>query len=136
MARNKYKMMNKNRSVKIQSIKNQTWIADECYVAESFYARFRGLIGMGLLEPGQGLWLTRCNSIHMWFMSISIDVVFMKKVVMADGRVRWSVTSVRENIRPWRILPLGDGKASETLELSCGTIRRCDIQMGDLLCTS
>lgn len=78
----------------------------------------------------------KCNDIHMWFMSIPIDVVFLSKEKRADGSLAFRVASVHENVQPWRVLPLRDSRASETLELAAGTIRQCEISAGDELCIS
>jgi len=119
----------KNR---IQSVKNNSWVADECSVATSFKSRFIGLMGKSFLAEGQGLLLRPCNDIHMWFMKIPIDVVFLKPV---SGQIL-EVTSVRENLKPWRLLPVRDRRAFQTLELPVGTIQRCDLREGDRLCIS
>jgi uncharacterized membrane protein (UPF0127 family) len=68
----------------------------------------------------------------MWFMSIPIDVVFLRP--LNRERTRWTVTSVHRGVRPWKALPLRDGKASDTLELPVGTIDRHSILAGDELC--
>ncbi|MEO5969478.1 MAG: DUF192 domain-containing protein [Bdellovibrionia bacterium] len=121
--------------IRIQSVKNSTWIAEECSVATTFLSRFIGLMGKRALAEGQGLLLRPCNDIHMWFMKIPIDVVFLKRDQnSSDNTVE--VTSVRENLRPWRILPVRDFKAFQTLELPVGTIQRCDLREGDKLCIS
>jgi uncharacterized membrane protein (UPF0127 family) len=108
--------------ISVQILKTQRVIADKCLVRVRYFDRLRGLIGTKVLEPGMGMYFPNCNSIHMWFMSIPIDVVFLRQ-----GKV----CSVHENVKPWRMLPLRNGKASETLELANGTIRRCGLQPGD-----
>ena len=122
--------------IRVQSLKNQALIADKCLVAECFFDRLRGLIGKTGLETGQGMLFPKCNDIHMWFMSIPIDVVFVRRERGSTGEDRWRVTSTHRTVRPWKLLPLRDGKASETLELPVGTIQRCDIRAGDELCIS
>jgi uncharacterized protein len=116
--------------MKIQSLKNQTWVAHQCFVANSFVTKLRGLIGTRSLPEGQGLLLTRCNDIHMWFMSIPIDVVFIQK--QTDTLYR--VTSVNSRVQPWKLLPIHDSQAHHTLELPLDTIQRCQLQRGDVLC--
>lgn len=113
------------RQIKLINLRNQSVLADRCIVAERFFDRLKGLIGRTSIEVGEGMLFPFCNDIHMWFMKIPIDVVFLKKNV---------VTSVREKVRPWRLLPLRDGKASETLELPIGTVVRCEIRPGDEVC--
>lgn len=118
----------------IKSLKNQRVIADKCHVAESFLDRLRGLIGRTQLDAGFGMLFPRCNDIHMWFMSTPIDVVFARAEKSADGNRVLRVTRCHESVKPWRLLPLRDSRASETIELPVGTIRRCEISEGDELC--
>jgi hypothetical protein len=119
--------------VSIRSLKNQSLIAEKCNVANRFFSRLKGLIGTTCLKQGEGLLLSPCNDIHMWFMSIPIDVVFIAR---GEGDSSWKVSSVHEDVRPWKALPLRDGKASATIELPAGTVRRCAIAKGDELCIS
>jgi uncharacterized membrane protein (UPF0127 family) len=69
----------------------------------------------------------------MWFMLMPIDVVFLR-VESAQGNERKVVTSARGDVRPWKLLPLFDGKAHETLELPAGSVARLGIVPGDELC--
>lgn len=69
----------------------------------------------------------------MWFMSMPIDVVFLR-VVHAGGNERKVVTSAHARVRPWKALPLFDGNAHETLELPEGSVARLGIVPGDELC--
>jgi uncharacterized membrane protein (UPF0127 family) len=73
----------------------------------------------------------------MWFMSIPIDVVFIRleKAKGANGNgERRIVASAHRSVRPWKALPLSDGRAHETLELPVGSIERLGIAPGDELC--
>ena len=117
--------------ISVVSLKDQTIIADKCHVAECFFERFKGLIGRTGLEPGQAMMFPRCNSIHMWFMSLTIDVVFLR----AQGTA-WRISSLHENVRPWKPLPLTDWRANATIELPAGTIRQAGLAPGDELCIS
>ncbi|MGK5086271.1 DUF192 domain-containing protein [Bdellovibrionota bacterium FG-2] len=108
-------------------------------MAETFWSRLRGLIGKAQLEPGEGLLIPRCNDIHMWFMSVPLDVVFLRRGENArgeDGEKSWRISTVRANVPAWKLLPLHDWKAHATLELPVGTIQRCDLRAGDELCLS
>ncbi len=121
--------------IKIQSLRNQAWIADKCIVVVRFFDRLKGLIGKSALARGEGLFFPRCNDIHMWFMSIPIDVVFVRSNTNGaiSGSRRFRVSSIHANVEPWKFLPLRDANASETLELPVGTIASADIQPGDEL---
>ncbi len=121
----------------VKALKNQRLIADKCVEAKSFLTRFRGLIGRKAFEPGEAMFFPRCNDIHMWFMSIPIDVVFIKREKRADGSFARVVTSVREELKPWKLLPVRDSLADDTLELPAGSVRLMGIESGDeLTCTS
>lgn len=120
---------------KIHSLTKREIIADQCFVAEHFFDRLKGLIGKKAMKPGEAMFFPRCNDIHMWWMSISIDVVFLRLEKREEDTI-FRVCSVHEQVQPWRVLPLWDRKATETLELPTGTIRRCEIRVGDELCLS
>ena len=122
-----------NRSVRLINLKDQRIISDKCLVAESFISRLRGWIGKTRADLGEGILFPSCSSIHMYFMSMPIDVVFLRVVHAKEGE-RKVVTSAYGNVRPWKLLPLGDGNAHETLELPPGSIARLGIAPGDELC--
>ncbi len=105
-------------------------ISDKGFVALRFLSRLKGWIGKRRTEPGEALLFPACRSVHMWWMSIPIDIVFLAHA----GDNRWRVTSAHARVRPWKVLPLSDFKASETLELPVGTIERCNVEAGDELC--
>ncbi|MCM2323545.1 MAG: DUF192 domain-containing protein [Oligoflexia bacterium] len=104
-------------------------------MAERYFDRLRGLIGRRTLQPGEAMLFPRCNDIHMWFMSVPLDVVFLREE-KGGGAPVYRVTSIREGIRPWRPLPVRDGRADVTLELPMGSVQRCGIEEGDRLCSS
>ncbi|MBU6153039.1 MAG: DUF192 domain-containing protein [Bdellovibrionales bacterium] len=104
-------------------------IASRAEVASSFAMRLRGLIGRTRFEAGEGLLFPRCNSVHMWMMSIPIDLVFLKK-----QSSEWMVLSIHRELRPWKLLPVGDFRADDALELPAGTIERSGLKSGEVLC--
>ena len=114
-------------------------IAARCAVATGFFQRLRGLIGRTEFPEGEGLLFPRCSSIHLWFMRIPIDVVFLTRGAArrdASGRTVHRISSVHEGLLPWKVLPVSDGQAGDTLELPAGTIRRCGLRAGDDVCIS
>lgn len=113
--------------IRVILLKNQALIADQCEVAEHFLDRLRGLIGKKGMSLGSGMLFPKNNSIHMWFMNIPIDVVFF-------SRTDFRVTSVHRKVRPWKLSPLWDLRATDTLELPVGTIDAHKIRIGDELC--
>jgi len=93
-------------------------------VASGFGSRLRGLLGTRVLSEGQGLLLVPCQSIHMFFMSIALDVAFLD----AQGRV----VALYANLKPWRLSRLHP-EAFAALELPVGTLEKCQVKKGDLL---
>jgi uncharacterized protein len=99
-------------------------VADNVEVAASSWRRFMGLMFRADLPVGHGLALTPCNSIHMFFMRIPLDVAFLDR----DGKV----LRVYHGIRPWRVSRIVGG-AKTAVELRAGTLRTADVEAGTVL---
>ena len=98
-------------------------LGDSIDIADTSATRKTGLLKHTGLDPGHGLWIVPCESVHMFFMKFAIDVVYIDR----KHRVRKAV----ENLRPWRMsmcLP-----AHSVLELPIGTIERTGTVKGDQL---
>ena len=107
-----------------------TVLAERLATASSLWGRFRGLMGRDSLPPGDGLFLTGTNGIHMFFMRFPIDAVFVAKAA-PDGSRR--VLSVHRRVRPWiGIVPLVRG-ADGVIELPVGAIDSSATAPGDTL---
>jgi uncharacterized protein len=78
--------------------------------ASTFLSRAKGLLGRKQMKPWDGLYITRCNSIHTHFMRFSIDVIFLNE---HNECVR-----LIENLTPWRWAK--EPQAKDVLELSVG----------------
>lgn len=96
-------------------------------VANSIWTRFKGLIGVRELAPGDGLAIVPCNGVHCLFMSIPIDVLY----VSADHRV----VALDREMRPWTIGGFHRG-AHYVIELPAGTIAATGTAVGDQLAVS
>lgn len=90
--------------------------------ADTFVGRFLGLMFRRSLPEREALWLIPCNSIHMFFMRFSIDVVFLDK--------QNNIVKLAEHVRPWSMIP-PVRHAHSALEFPAGTIRRQDLRRGD-----
>lgn len=99
-------------------------LASDCRVADTFLKRFKGLMGMKILESNSGLLISPCNSIHMCFMKFPIDAVFLDK----NNFVLYMV----DTLKPWRVSKIIT-KAHSVLELPAGTIKASGTQCGDQL---
>jgi uncharacterized membrane protein (UPF0127 family) len=99
-------------------------IADRVEIASSFWARGKGLIGRRNLPDGYALVIRPCGSIHMFFMSIPLDVVHLDK----QGRV----LRILHGIKPWRLGPIvPHGKW--VIELPAGTAQVTGTHEGDVV---
>ena len=92
--------------------------------ANTFWTRFKGLQFQKKPIVKEGLFITKCNSIHMFFMRFPIDVVFLNQSNQ--------VVKVVPHLKPWRIVSPVDG-ATSTLELPIGTIEDRYISVGDTI---
>jgi len=93
-------------------------------LANSFWSRLRGLLGAAPLLKGEGLILAGEKSVHTFFMSFPIDVLYVNKeykVIRADA-----------NMVPYRIGPFL-AQSEYVLELPVGTIAATATQTGDQL---
>ncbi|OPX89560.1 MAG: hypothetical protein A4E53_01483 [Pelotomaculum sp. PtaB.Bin104] len=70
-------------------------------VANTFFARTKGLMGRKSLKAGTAMVIYPCFSIHTCFMRFSIDVVFLDK----DG----FVLRIIKNMKPYRVSPFVKG---------------------------
>jgi hypothetical protein len=114
--------------VAVRNVTRGTVLADRVEVAASLWAKFMGLMGRAGLPSGDGLWLPSSNGIHMFFMRIPIDAVFLSRDDRGGGR---RVVSVHRGLRPWvGIVPLVRG-ADGCLELPVGTIDATATATGD-----
>lgn len=86
--------------------------------------RTLGLMFRATLEPGHGIAITPCNSIHMFFMRFPLDVAFLDRA----GRV----VRVYHGIRPWRVTRLVRG-ARSAVELPAGTLAAAGVERGTVL---
>jgi uncharacterized membrane protein (UPF0127 family) len=93
-------------------------------LANNFWRRLRGLVGVKELPAGDGLLIQPCNQVHCMFMSIPIDVVY----IGSDHRV----LALDAAMRPWAIGRLVRG-AKRVLELPAGTITATETKVGDQL---
>ncbi len=99
-------------------------VADHVEVATSPWARSRGLLARAWLEPGSGLLIDPCNSIHTFFMRFPIDAVFLDR----ENRV----VHILHDLRPWRLSWIFL-RARRVLELPAGAARAAGLEPGQRL---
>jgi uncharacterized membrane protein (UPF0127 family) len=98
-----------------------TVLAERLKAALTSTARRHGLLGRASLQPGEGLWIAPCESVHTFFMHFPIDLVYLDR----KGCVR----KLRQAVAPWRISMCIT--AHSVLELPAGTIRATGTERGD-----
>ena len=110
--------------MKILNLTKNSVITKEARIADTMIGRMTGLLNKKFLRPDEALVITRCQSIHMFFMRFAIDVIFVDKNDRAVGLVK--------NIRPFRLSPIFF-KASYAIELPVGGIENSHTEIGDQL---
>ena len=110
------------RRVRVVNVTRDTVLAERAGLADSSFARARGLIGRSAPTPGDGLVLRPCNAVHTVGMAFPIDVVHLD----ADSRV----LRVVHSLRPWRLGPLVRS-SRVVVELPAGTARATGTGQGD-----
>ena len=100
-----------------------TVVCARCEVADTPFARMRGLLGRSGLPDDAGLLIRPTNSVHTAFMQFPIDVVFF------DRELR--VVRVAADLPPWRAA--ARRRAKGVLELPAGAAARAGLREGDVL---
>ena len=98
-------------------------LAEAAEVADTSAKRRTGLLKHSRLEPGDGLWILPCESVHTFFMKFPIDLVYLDKLR--------TVRKVRHAVPAWRLSACLS--AHSVLELPAGTIERTGTVVGDVL---
>ena len=104
----------------------QTVLAKELALANTYWTRLRGLLG---LRPDDfrnscGLWILPCHGVHTLGMAFPIDVLYLDKSL--------KVIEIQQNLKPWRFAPVRR-RASSVLELPCDTVLQTKTDIGDTI---
>jgi uncharacterized protein len=110
------------KTVSLKTVEGQV-VCERCLVADSPWPRMRGLLGRRGLESGEGLLLKPAGSVHTFFMSFPIDVVFLSR----EG----DVLKVARALPAWRLA--GARRAKAALELGADEAERRGISVGTRL---
>jgi len=96
------------RLVNVLNETRGTLVGDRVTVADTSLTRLFGLLPKRGLDAGEGLWIKPSSGVHTFFMRFTIDVV------------------------PYRVTSVST-KIASVIELPAGTIRECQVQVGDVL---
>ena len=117
------RVITKSLKIQVQNLTRKVELADRAEVADTSAKRRTGLLKHTGLEPGEGLWIVPCESVHSFFMKFTIDVLYLDR--------KHRVKKIRPEMAPWRIS--GCLTAHSVLELPAGTITRTGTVRGDQL---
>jgi uncharacterized protein len=95
-------------------------VCEHCLLAETMFARLRGLLGRSGLSSGEGMLLRPAASIHTAFMRFPIDAVFLDR----EDRV----VKVAAELAPWRAAACRGSRT--VLELPAGEAARQGLRPG------
>ncbi|MBX6364910.1 MAG: DUF192 domain-containing protein [Gemmatimonadetes bacterium] len=93
-------------------------------LADSWLKRMRGFLARPAPAEGEGLLLTPCRAVHMYWMTYSLDVLFLDR----HGRV----VALYPWLKPRRRTAF-HGSAEYALELPAGSIEASGTQVHDLI---
>lgn len=99
-------------------------LAEKVEIAETLASRSQGLLGRQSLDPGQGLLIRPCSSIHMFFMKFPIDAIFLSN--------SYKVVKISHALLPWRLSGCLFGCA-QVLELCHGAAKESGLSIGNTL---
>jgi hypothetical protein len=109
--------------LRVRNQTRSTLLATAADVADTSAKRRTGLLKHQCLEPGAGLWIAPCESVHTFFMKFPIDLVYL------DRNKR--VCKVRHAVAPWRLSACL--RAHSILELPAGAAAQSGTEPGDQL---
>ena len=110
--------------LQVENLTRNTVLVEQGWVADHFWRKFRGLMGVRMLPQGAGLLLPACNQVHTHFMRIPLDVLYVD-----SGHL---IVAIDPALPPWRI-GRQQPQAAYVLELPSGTAARTHCQVGDQL---
>jgi uncharacterized protein len=101
-----------------------SYLATELEVADTHWARFRGLMARETetFQNGRGLWIVPCHGVHTMGMRFPIDVLYL------DGE--HIVVHLEQNLAPWRFAAVR-ARAKSVLELPTETVSSTRTVLGD-----
>ena len=113
--------------VEVSNPRTQRVLGNLVQVANGAEAMSIGLLDRESLNPGEGLWLVPCRSVHTLGMKFPIDIVFLDSQNHVYGLDRHSVpgrAGIAHKARGWNV---------SVLEFPEGTIDATQTRMGDYL---
>ena len=99
-------------------------VGETVELADTSMTRMFGLLGRSGLDAGGGLWIRPSSGVHTFFMRFRIDVIGLDREL--------KVIKLWRCLAPFRVTSVSV-KMHSVIELPCGTIKRTETQLGDML---
>lgn len=101
-------------------------LAQKVIKSRFILSRIKGLIGIKNFTKDKTLWILPCSSIHTFFMSFPIDVIFVNK--------KLKITTVLKNIPHSRLIyPKQYFSTQSVFEFKSPALKHFNLQTGDQL---
>lgn len=110
------------KRIEIVNVSKDRIISSRALLASTFFSRLKGLLGRNKLEENEALCIKPCKSVHTYFMSFPIDVIFVNS--------ENTVCNIIENLKPFKITSYYK-EAEYVLEMAAFEGQRKNIQIGD-----
>ena len=109
-------------SYKIVNLSRDIILSDNAVIADTLSGRIKGLLGRKKFKSGEALVIKPCNSVHTFFMSFSIDLLFV------DRQDR--IVKIVQAMPPFRLSSISLN-AAYVIELPAGIISSTQTKIGD-----
>jgi uncharacterized membrane protein (UPF0127 family) len=113
-----------SRTVRVENRTRGVTLIEHGRLADTFWTRLRGLMGVRHLAAGEGLVITPANQVHTHFMAVALDVFYLDD----EGRV----LDMDCALAPWRIGRTRPG-ARWVVETPAGAVAQSGSSVGDQL---
>ena len=108
----------------VENLTRNTVLVEQGRVADNFWKKFRGLMGVRQLPPGDGLLITHCDNVHTHFMRMPIDVLYVNR--------HNCIVGIDPAMKTWRI-GRKHAESAYVIELPSGTTMHTQSAIGDQL---
>lgn len=99
-------------------------LADQCFLANSFFSRLKGLLGRKGLSESQALALIPCDMVHTLGMKFPIDIIFVDR--------KGLILRINREVGANRIVPRVAG-AYAVIEMAAGRSRELNLVPGNMI---
>lgn len=103
------------KSYQVYNVSEDSLLLNNVQLANNFFKRLKGLIGVRALSNNKGLIIRPCKSIHTFGMKINIDVAFIDK----NNRV----IKIIEDMEQKKLSPIVKG-SKYVIEAKAGKFKR------------